>query len=260
MKFNSIQHQQGLTLNNMTIFSVILGLLIGSFLNVCIYRIPRNESIAFPPSHCPHCEYNLKPADLVPVLSYLCLRGRCRKCKAPISLTYPVVEALNALLYGYIVYTQGPTISAVLNCVLVSLFIVIAKIDYETLLIPNRLNIAIAVIGTVSLVLSGVSLQGMDRLFGLLLGGGFFFLLSFIAMGGGDVKLMAALGWTFGLAAAIQITVLSFLFGAVISCFLLLLKIKGRKDAIPFGPFIVLAGTVYVLWGNRVLDWYLGLL
>lgn len=196
----------------------------------------------------------------MPVLSYLCLRGRCRKCKAPISLTYPVVEALNALLYGYIIYSQGPTVSAALNCVLVSIFIVIAKIDYETLLIPNRLNLAIAVIGTISLVLTGVSLHGMDRIFGFLLGGGFFFILSFFAMGGGDVKLMAALGWTFGLAATIQITVLSFLFGAVISVFLLLLKIKGRKDAIPFGPFIVLAATFYVLWGNTVIDWYLALL
>lgn len=196
----------------------------------------------------------------MPVLSYLCLRGRCRQCKAPIALTYPVVEALNALLYGTIVYTQGATLSAALNCVLVSLFIVIAKIDYETLLIPNRLNLAIAVTGTISLLATGVALHGMDRLFGFLLGGGFFFILSFFAMGGGDVKLMAALGWTFGLAATIQITILSFLFGAVISICLLLLKIKGRKDAIPFGPFIVLAATFYVLWGNRVIDWYLALL
>lgn len=244
----------------MTILSVIFGLLIGSFLNVCIYRIPRSESIAFPPSHCPHCDTNLKPVDLVPVLSYLCLGGRCRTCRAPISLAYPLVEALNALLYGCIVYTQGATIFALLNCLLVSTFIVIAKIDYETQLIPNRLNLIIAIIGTVSLLLNGFSVVGLDRLYGSLLGGIFFFLLSFVAMGGGDVKLMAALGWTFGWAATIQITFLSFLFGAVISVVLLTLKIKGRKDAIPFGPFIVLAATVYVLWGNRVVDWYLGLL
>lgn len=243
----------------MTVLSVIFGLLIGSFLNVCIYRIPRNESVSFPPSHCPHCNTNLKPADLVPVLSYLCLRGQCRTCKAPISIAYPLVEALNAFLYGYIVYMQGPTVFAVLNCLLVSTFIVIAKIDYETQLIPNRLNVIIGVIGTISLLLNGIEAHGLDRLYGLLFGGGFFLILSFIAMGGGDVKLMAALGWTFGLTATIQIAVLSFLFGAVISVALLVLKIKGRKDAIPFGPFIVLAATVYVLWENRVLDWYTGL-
>lgn len=243
----------------MTLLSVILGLLIGSFLNVCIYRIPRNESIAFPPSHCPHCNTNLKPADLVPVLSYLFLGGRCRTCKATISMAYPLVEALNAFLYGYIIYTQGVTAFSVLNCLLVSTFIVIAKIDYETQLIPNRLNAIIFILGTVNLYFSGVHTYGLDRLYGFLLGGGFFLVLSFIAMGGGDVKLMAALGWMFGVKGVIQITLLSFIFGAVISLGLLGLKIKGRKDAIPFGPFIVLAATVFMLWGDKVLFWYLSL-
>ncbi len=175
-------------------------------------------------------------------------------------MAYPLVEALNAFLYGVIVYTQGPTVFALLNCLLVSVLIVIAKIDYETQIIPNRLNLLVAIIGTVSLILSGVGVYGLDRLYGMLLGGGLFFLLAFVAMGGGDVKLMAALGWTFGLAATIQITILSFFFGAVISIVLLILKIKGRKDAIPFGPFIALAAMTYVLWGNRLIDWYIALL
>lgn len=243
----------------MTLLSVIFGLLIGSFLNVCIYRIPRNESIAFPPSHCPHCNTSLKPADLVPVLSYLYLGGRCRTCKESISMAYPLVEALNAVLYGYIVYTQGLSVFSVINCLLVSTFIVIAKIDYETQLIPNRLNGIIFILGTISLYVSGINFYGLDRLYGLLLGGGFFLILSFIAMGGGDVKLMAALGWTYGVFGVIQMTVLSFIFGAIISVILLSLKIKGRKDAVPFGPFIVLAATVYMLWGDRVITWYLSL-
>ena len=126
----------------------ILGLVIGSFLNVCIYRIPKEESIAFPPSHCANCKHNLSPIDLVPVFSYIFLRGRCRYCKEKISIRYPLIESLNGILYLIVYLKFGLTLIALKYCILVSILIVIGMIDYDTQFVFTSTTIFGGIIGS----------------------------------------------------------------------------------------------------------------
>ena len=245
------------------IFVFILGLLIGSFLNVCIYRIPVNQSITFPSSHCTNCGTRLKPMDLIPVLSYLHYKGKCRYCGEKISSQYPLVEILNGLIYILIFIILGYSLNFIFYCILSSLLIVIGIIDYKHTIIPNGLVIFGLITGLVYRFILPLFLKTeilwFDSIFGLLIGGGFFLLVAIVSkgnMGGGDIKLMGMLGLFLGIKKIIMATFLSFIIGAIFTFPLLLLKKKGKKDMVPFGPFIALSALITMLYYHELLDLY----
>lgn len=244
----------------MSIFILIVGLLIGSFLNVCIYRIPLKESIAFPPSHCPSCGTSLKPVDLIPVLSYLFCRGRCRYCQGKISIQYPIIETANAIIYLLIFLKYGYTLEFAGLALLGSLLLVVAVIDLQTQEIPNELMIFGLICGIIFNLLHLDLAYFLQSISGLVLGGGIFLLIAVVsrgAMGGGDIKLMGVLGFWLGWKLILIVAMLSFLIGAVISVGLMILKIRGRKDYIPFGPFITLAAWIVIYQGAAIWTWYM---
>lgn len=243
---------------NIFIISTI-GILTGSFLNVCIYRIPKKQSISYPPSHCPKCDTKLKPLDLIPVLSYLFLKGKCRYCGEKISPRYPIVELFNALLYLLFYYKYGLSFMFIKYAFLSSFLIVVSFIDLELQIIPDRLIAFALIVGVVFNIIYEFKLSLLNGILGLIIGGGLFLLIAIVtrgAMGGGDIKLMGVLGFVLGWRYILMITLLSFIIGAFISIFLLAFKVKGRKDFIPFGPFISIAAFITMLYGNEILFWY----
>ena len=251
----------------MTLLILIYGLIIGSFLNVCIYRIPREESIAFPGSHCPKCNSKLKWYDNIPLFSYLSLGGKCRYCKVPISKQYPIVESLNAIIYIIMYFKFGFSLDFVFYSLLFSVLIVITLIDIKEMIIPDILVVIILGLSIlhkgINYFVYGVSPEILSSIGGFLLAGGLFLaivLLSRGGMGGGDVTLIAALGFVIGIKYILLTIFLSFILGAIISLFLLATKLKTRKDPIPFGPFIVLGFFITVLCGSEIINWYIRLL
>jgi leader peptidase (prepilin peptidase)/N-methyltransferase len=252
---------------NMTVLVFIYGLIIGSFLNVCIYRIPRNESVVFPSSHCPNCNHYLKWYDNIPLFSYIFLGGKCRYCKAPISIQYPIVETLNALIYLILFYYFSFSIDFIFYALISSVLVVITFIDLKEMIIPDALVITILILSVVYKAVNyftyDINPQILSSLGGLLLAGGLFLaivILSKGGMGGGDVTLIAALGFILGHKFILFNIFLSFILGAVISLILLLTKIKTRKDPIPFGPFIILAFFITIIWGEGILSLYINLI
>jgi leader peptidase (prepilin peptidase)/N-methyltransferase len=244
----------------MNIIILVLGLLIGSFLNVCIYRIPKKESIAFPPSHCTSCNTQLKPWDLIPVFSYLVYRGKCRYCKEKISIQYPIIELTNGLIYLFLYQRFGLTIETGMYAILASILIVIAVIDFFTQEIPDELNILGLIAGIIFLILNFSLGNLINSGLGLLLGGGLFLLIAVVsggAMGGGDIKLMGVLGFWFGWKLTLILSFMSFIIGAIASMLLIAVKIKKMKDYIPFGPFIAIAALIIIFFGSDLLSWYL---
>ncbi|NYB74298.1 prepilin peptidase [Sedimentibacter hydroxybenzoicus DSM 7310] len=239
----------------MTILFLIYGLFIGSFLNVCIYRIPSGISIIKPPSSCGSCGHKLNYIDMIPVVSYIVNKGKCRYCGSNYSVQYPLIEILNGLLY-VLVYTRfGLTLSSVLYCLIISLLITISIIDLRHKIIPDGLNITGLVLGIIYIIINQKLIDGLT---GAAIGFGLFLLIALItnAMGGGDIKLMAVLGLIFGIKGILLITLSSFVTGAVISVILLAMKIKSRKDEIPFGPFISLSALIYIFFGSEIINWY----
>ncbi len=259
-------------MENIFVYSVvvILGLIIGSFLNVVIYRLPKNESIAYPPSHCQQCHKQLSPLELIPLFSYLFLRGRCKGCGVKISPRYPFIETLNALLYVIVFYINGMglDVDTLFAFGLVSLLIVVTFIDLDHLLIPNKITASILALvvsqSVIQLLLNQSSLSDLlDRIYGLLLGGGLFLLIAIVtngAMGGGDIKLMGALGYYFGFVHTLGLIFFSFIIGGTLSIILVVFKVKSRKDMIPFGPFICLAAICMMVLGENVINWYANLI
>jgi leader peptidase (prepilin peptidase) / N-methyltransferase len=241
------------------ILAGVLGLIIGSFLNVVVWRVPRGESIAHPPSHCPACGADVRPRDNVPVVSWLLLRGRCRDCKAAISPRYPVIEALTALLCVAVVVVLGPGTQAWLALALVLLLVPVTFIDLDHRIIPNVLM----AIGAVS-ALALVAVLQPDALVEHLIaaaGAGGFLLVAAIAypagMGMGDVKLAAVLGLFLGTAVAPAMFV-AMLAGSVVGALIIARKgaKEGRKTAIPFGPYLAFGAVVGALYGDAMVDWY----
>ena len=252
----------------MIILIFIYGLLIGSFLNVVIYRIPREENIAWPGSHCPGCGHGLKWYDNIPLLSYLLLKGRCRYCKEEISLQYPLVEALNGIIYVllYIFFYQVK-LDFVFLALISSTLLAILVIDLKEQLIPDVLVVIVLISSIIHKALlhflEGIPYPLTDSLLGLIIAGGLFLLIVFVSrggMGGGDVTLIGALGFVLGVRNIFLVIFLSFILGSLISVFLLATKLKSRKDPIPFGPFIVMSFFITLFSGDFILNWYLNLL
>ncbi len=239
----------------------LLGLLIGSFLNVCIYRLPEQQSIVAPPSHCMTCNTRLKPWDLIPVFSYLFSRGRCHYCGASFSARYALVELLTAVLFVWCSEKFGLSLELLKALILTAFFIVITFIDYDHQLILDKVLVCLSVVGVVINLYSN-SVATLDMLLGSVLGGGLLLIIALVSgggMGGGDIKFMAALGLCFGWKYLLVILFLSFLFGGVGGILLLAFKIRSRKDLIPFGPFIAIAALCVLLYGDEIIAWYIAI-
>ena len=243
----------------------ILGLIVGSFSNVCIYRIPRNESIVYPASHCPKCRSNISPKDNIPLLSYILLKGRCRNCKSKIPIQYPVVEFLSGLIYLIIYLTYGLSIQSLIYIFLSSALIIIAFIDLNEQIVPDVISLPGIVIGfIISFFVPYISF--VNSALGVLVGGGIILIIGLAgsaifkkeAMGGGDVKLAAMIGAFLGWRYIIISLFLGFFLGALAGIILILSKIKSREDVVPFGPFIVLGSLITLLWGEKIISWYIG--
>jgi len=264
----------------------IIGSVIGSFLNVCIHRIPIGSSIVFPPSQCPRCGSRVKAIDNIPIVSYILLRGRCRDCREVISPRYPLVECLNGLLYALIAWRFGIGGSGIFYMAFTSALIVITFIDLDHQIIPDSITLPGIVVGLlfaslpsiwnaamtaeVPAALRSISLvdpynrsqeMGFLRsLMGMAIGGGLFLAIAAISrggMGGGDIKMMGMMGSVLGWKGVLMTTFAASLTGSIIGILLMIFRGKGRKSKIPFGPFLALGGMLSLLFGEELVGIYL---
>lgn len=241
----------------------ILGLLLGSFFNVCIYRIPKGESIAFPPSHCTSCDSRIKWYDLIPVISYIILRGRCRHCKEKISIRYPIVELTTGLLFLAVYLEYGISAETAKYIVFTSLLIIIGMIDFDTTDVYDS-TIIIGIIAGLAFTAAAYFLKSdvTGLILGALFGGGIIAVIIILTkgMGWGDAEICFLCGLFLGFKLTIVMMFLSFVIGGVTGIILLVLKLKTRKDYIPFGPFVALAGIITVLFGQYLVNFYMKML
>jgi leader peptidase (prepilin peptidase)/N-methyltransferase len=243
----------------MIVAVVVFGLVIGSFLNVVIARVPERRSLWRPGSACPGCGAAIAWHDNVPVLSFLALRGRCRACAMPIAWRYPIVEAVTGALFALAYTVFGLTPPLVPALVLLAALVAITGIDLERQLIPDVITLPGILAGVAaSLAIGRVS--WVDSLLGIVVGGGAFLVIILASgggMGGGDMKLGAMLGAFLGWKVVLLAMFLAVVLGGVLAIGLIASGIRGRKDPIPFGPFLAAGGTAGLLWGERVVAWYL---
>jgi len=258
------------------IFIFIFGLIIGSFLNCVIWRVYKEESFLFGKSYCPHCRHDLNVLDLIPLLSYLFLKGKCRYCGKRISIQYPLVELAAALLFVFVYFQFGPVtglfsfnfFQVIFWWMMASFLIAIFVFDSRYYIIPDEI-IYPAIVVSMLWVLYSFSFGVFDKgevihiLLSSLGASLFFFLIWFfskgIAMGFGDVKLAVLMGLLLGWPNIIVGLFLGFLFGAIIGTVMVLLKKKGLKSEIPFGPFLLIGTFIALFWGEKIIDWYLSL-
>jgi len=257
----------------LTVWFLILGLVMGSFLNVCIYRIPNHKSIVTPPSSCGHCHTNLRPIDLIPVISYLFLKGKCRYCHTKIAVRYPVVELLNGLLYIMALRVYGFSIEAAFACIFISFLIVVAFIDYDHMIIPDQVvAFGIVVGGILSIYhfMYGYTIyMGSSRyngIIGMFSGTAIVLVIALVSMliygedgglGMGDVKFFIPIGLFLGWPLTLLALWLSFIYGGIVGVILLFVFKKDRKMAMPFGPFIVLGALTSLFWGKAIITIWL---
>ncbi|MEF9960652.1 MAG: prepilin peptidase [Niameybacter sp.] len=251
------------------IFILSVGLIIGSFLNVCIYRIPNGESINDPPSHCQHCAHRLGVLDLVPVVSYLCLGGKCRYCGEKISPQYACIELINGLGWVYSFYHFGLSVEAVLACVFISVVIVLTVIDWRHMILPTGIIVFGSVVALLGKGLLSYIHQDFSILLKSLLGGavgyGIVALIFYIAiwalkkegMGYGDVRYLGMIG----LFTSPSLVFLTLLIGSVVGSVygLILLKKQGESMEFPFGPFLTIGALISLFYGDQLINWYLAL-
>lgn len=246
-----------------------LGLVIGSFLNVCIDRLPRNESVVSPPSHCEACQHRLGFKDLIPIFSYLRLRGRCRYCQAAISGKLLWVELAAGVIFAYLYHRYGLSPELGIMLFYTCLFIVVFVIDLEHGLILNKVVYPAMIVALLLALVPQPWLgEGIaDRIASAALGGavGFaiFLLLAIVSRGGmgwGDVKLVALIGLATGFPMVLFSIVLAAVIGSAVAVALVIAKKRTFKEALPFGPFLALATMITLLWGSNVLNWYTGLM
>jgi len=250
-----------LTITNL--FSLLFGLTLGSFLNVCIHRIPLKKSIVHPPSSCPKCGQKIRFYDNIPVISYLFLLGRCRNCKTPISPRYPVVEIITGLLSAALFLKYGLDYRYFIFLAFSAALVIISFIDLQHKIIPDIISLPGIIIGLAfSMIFHHIS--WLESVIGVLAGGGSLFLVAVVfekltgreGMGGGDVKLLAMIGAWMGWKALPLIILISSLTGTIIGGGSLLLASRGLQTKIPFGPFLVLGTLIYLFFGNELLSWY----
>ena len=240
------------------VFVFLTGLCVGSFLNVCIYRLPEKGSVTFPSSACPSCGSRLQAADLIPVFSYLALKGRCRYCGGKISVQYPLVELTVGLLFLLDYFKYGLTVEALRVAVLFALLTAVTVIDWRYQIIPDSLNLAGFILGLILLIVSRENY--ISYITGFLLGGGILYLVAVVSrggMGGGDIKLAAVIGLLLGWEYLLLTLFIALTFGALVGLVLVLLKVKKMKEGIAFGPYLAIGSVIAVLAGDRLVSWYL---
>jgi leader peptidase (prepilin peptidase)/N-methyltransferase len=253
----------------LTVVFALVGLAVGSFLNVCIDRLPQNKSIAYPPSHCEACQHKLSAKDLIPVFSYLSLRGRCRYCQASVPRKLLWVELATAVIFALLYWHYGLSAQLGVMAFYACLFIVIFVIDLEHSLILNKIVYPTMV---VALLLSLYPWPWFSESIGMrvayaALGGaiGFviFLLIALVSRGGmgwGDVKLAALIGLATGFPLVFVAIIMGAILGGIVAVGLLIARKRGRREMIPFGPFLAVAAMATLLWGSNILSWYLGLM
>ena len=246
------------------ILAAVLGVCVGSFLNVCIYRLPRGQSLASPPSRCPSCGRGLRWYHNIPVVSWLVLRGRCAHCQAPISMQYPIIELVTALVWVLIVWTTPIGWLLASRLVLATALIVLFMIDLEHQLLPNRITLPGILVG---FAFSFVAPPGpFDSLLGIVLGGGvlygiaaaYYLVRKEEGMGMGDVKMLAMVGAFLGWKAVLLTLVLSSFAGAVIGMAMMALHKGNMRYALPFGTFLAVGALIAMIFGERLIAWYFG--
>jgi leader peptidase (prepilin peptidase) / N-methyltransferase len=264
----------------------LLGLVIGSFLNVCIYRLPRSESIVFPGSHCPNCAKAIAPYDNIPVLSFLWLLGRCRHCGTPISFQYPLVELLAGSAFYFSAMRWGLTAPAFIGSLFLSALIVLFFVDFHHQILPNSITLPGTLVG---ILLSPFQFQDfyqdavtlrltawiapnstpalwpwIGSVFGVLVGGGLLFLVGFVfqvvrkkqGLGMGDVKMMSMVGAFLGWRLALFTIFAGSLLGSFLGIFLILFFGKSLQTKLAFGTFLSLGATAALFWGLPLIQWY----
>ncbi|HET6460272.1 MAG TPA: prepilin peptidase, partial [Syntrophales bacterium] len=244
------------------IFFTVAGAAIGSFLNVVIYRIPEGQSIIFPSSCCPKCSCSIRFYDNIPIISYLVLRGRCRDCHEKISLRYPLVEAVTALLSMFLFWKFGLSIKYLFSFIFTCALIVITFIDLDHQIIPDVITLpGIPLFFLMAIFFMGIPI--LEAFLGILIGGGCLFAIAFLyeiitkreGMGGGDIKLLAMLGAFLGWKSLFFILFVSSLLGAVVGISLMIAQGKDMKYAVPFGPFLSIAAVAYLFVGIEVMNY-----
>lgn len=248
------------------LFFFIIGAVVGSFLNVCICRIPEGKSIVSPPSACPRCGQGIRWYDNVPILSFLLLRAKCRSCGEPITWRYPMVEALNGLLFVLMLHRFGlsPLLPGML--LLASSLVVVTFIDIDHQIIPDRISLSGIPIGFAVSFATGYP-GWLSSLIGIVAGGGSLLLIAELyerfsgkeSMGGGDVKLLAMLGAFLGWKSVPFIIFAGSLGGSLVGVPVMLMQKEGRDFKIPFGPFLAVAALLYMLAGEEIIRWYFSL-
>ncbi len=237
----------------------LIGISIGSFLNVCIYRIPKKEDIVFERSHCMSCGNVLKWYELIPLFSFLVQGGKCRNCKTKLSVQYPLIELLNGLIYVWIFMAKGFQPESILFCICASVLIVISVIDWRTYEIPFGCNIVIGILGIVRVILDLA--HWYDYVIGFFAVSGLFLIIYWITkgrgIGGGDIKLMAAAGLLLGWQNILLALMIGSIAGSVIH--LTLMKVQGKDRVLAFGPYLAFGIFISMLYGNNLITWYLGM-
>ena len=238
----------------------LYGIVIGSFLNVVIVRVPRKESIVKVRSHCENCGYQLKWFDLIPIFSYLVLGGKCRKCKTKISAQHLVLEVLNGILYVFTFFMAGFSLKAVLLCLLFSALLALSLIDFRTYEIPVGFQYVILVLAVCQTILDRTN--WLEHVIGFFAVSVVLYLIYIIskgaAIGGGDVKLMAVCGLFVGWKLIIFAFLLGCIVGSVVH--IIRMKLSGESHVLAMGPYLSIGVFVAALWGNQILTWYLGIL
>lgn len=255
------------------ILTFVFGAIIGSFLNVCIYRLPRNLSIISPSSRCPSCQSPVRPYDNIPIISYIILKGRCRDCGTVISLRYPFVESLNALMYIFIIWRFGLGWHIPFMFAFISGLIVITFIDLDFQIIPDSITLPGIPIGLIAASLTipdpfsrGYHVGFINSLVGIISGGGLFYLIAVLgekafgqeAMGGGDIKLMAMIGGFLGWKSILLTTFAASLIGSIAGIMFMIIKGREKGLRVPFGPFLALGAILSLFFGQEILYLYLG--
>lgn len=243
------------------IYFFSLGLIIGSFLNVVIYRLPANKSIINPPSHCPHCKQRLKAIDLIPVLSYLLNKGKCRYCREKISIQYPLVELLTGLLFFAAYLKFGFSSYLFIILLLLSALIVVSIIDLKYMIIPNQITYGGLILSLFfAFIFDYITL--FNAFLGIIIPSLVLFLIIFFSKGGmgvGDLKLAAMLGGFLGYKYVLAGIFLGSLIGSIIGIYFILSKKWNGKTMIPFGPLIALGNIIMIFFGRELFDLYIAI-
>ena len=243
------------------VFIFVIGLCIGSFLNVCIYRLPKGESISFPPSHCQSCGYRLKVKDLVPVFSYIFLKGKCRNCGEKISIQYPIVEFTNAVLYLCVYLRYGLSVETIKYSIFASLLLVIGVIDFKTTLVC----IETTIFGIIaSILFMGYSWYN-TKIFPLdnIIGGAIGFLIIWLivkltaGMGEGDIDIALVCGLFLGKKGIAITLFFGIILGGLAGVIFLIARKKGKKDEMAFGPYLAMGAFIALMWGEKIFNWYI---